>query len=118
MNSKAAQRKEEREAAERSIAAQAEIISLRRKAAAWGADEDQETISAFADRWEALANYFPCAVFYKGTSYKSVEHAFQAAKAGDDAAAAAEIRDAPTPEQAHALGRNATAQAAAHVVFN
>ena len=40
-----------------------------------------------------------------GVVYKSVEHAFQAAKANSDEAAATAIRDAPTPRQAHELGR-------------
>ena len=52
----AAARAEERAAAERSISLQAEVISLKRKAAAWGANEDEETISALTGRWEVLSN--------------------------------------------------------------
>ena len=105
MTSKASQRAEERATAERSIAVQAEVIALKRKAAEWGAQEDLETISSLTGRWEALANFFSCSVVHKSITYKSVEHAFQAAKADDDAKAAAAIRSAPTAEQAHALGR-------------
>ena len=94
-----------RQDAERLIAVQAEVIALKRKAAAWGANEDEETISAFIGRWEALANWFQSAVFYEGERYPSVEHAFQAAKAGADAVAAKAIREAATPKLAHELGR-------------
>ena len=76
---KAAERAAERAAAERSIQLQAEVISLKRKATAWGMDEDEQNISAFVGRWEELSNYFPATVLFKGVSYKSVEHAFQAA---------------------------------------
>jgi hypothetical protein len=95
----------QRQDAERLIAVQAEVIALKRKAAAWGANEDEETISAFIGRWEALANWFQSAVFYEGERYPSVEHAFQAAKAGADAVAAKAIREAATPKLAHELGR-------------
>ena len=44
--------RQEREAAERAINVQAEVIALRRKAAAWGANEDEETITALTGRWE------------------------------------------------------------------
>ena len=96
---------EERQAAERQISLQADVIALKRKASEWGAHEDRETISSLTGRWEALSNWFPCSVVMGGVAYKSVEHAFQAAKAGDDAAAATAIRSAATPAQAHALGR-------------
>ena len=102
---KADERREERANAERNINIQAEVIALKKKAAEWGAHEDLETISSLAGRWEALANWFPCNVVAGGVTYKSVEHAFQAAKAGADAAAAEAIRSAPTPAQAHALGQ-------------
>ena len=100
----AAARQEERRLAESSIAVQAEVISLRRKAAAWGASEDEETISAFVGRWEALSNWFPCLVHHQGVPYRSIEHAFQAAKAGQDAVAAEAIREAASPKLAHELG--------------
>ena len=102
---KATARREEREAAERSISVQAEVIALKRKAAGWGASEDQETIGSLTGRWEALCNWFTATVYHKGKSYPSVEHAFQAAKAGDDSVAAEAIRVARTPKEAHALGR-------------
>ena len=97
----------QRQDAERAIAVQAEVISLRRKAASWGANEDEESISAFVGRWEALANWFPCTVMHDGVQYASVEHAFQAAKAGSENAEAAKaIREAANPKLAHELGRN------------
>ena len=105
MTSLSARRQQERQDAERSINLQAEVISLRRKAAEWGADEDEETISSLAGRWEALSNWFPASVVMDGVSYPSVEHAFQAAKAGDDAEAAKAIRIAPNAQAAHELGR-------------
>ncbi|EOD32327.1 hypothetical protein EMIHUDRAFT_231090 [Emiliania huxleyi CCMP1516] len=103
--SRASKRKDARDAAERSISVEAELIALRRKAAAWGASEEQESITDFTGRWEALANWFPAAVVHRGVRYASVEHAFQAAKAGADADAARAIREAKTPQAAHALGQ-------------
>ena len=43
------------------------LIALRRKAAAWGANEDEESISGFSGRWEALNNWFPAKVFVGDT---------------------------------------------------
>ena len=94
-----------RQAAEHSINVQAEVISLRRKAASWGASEGEETISSFTGRWEALGNFFPCTVVLDAVQYGSVEHAFQAAKAGADAEAAKHIREARSANEAHDLGR-------------
>ena len=54
-----AQRAEERAAAERVISAQAEVISLKRKAREWGAHEDLETIASLGGRWEALSKCVP-----------------------------------------------------------
>jgi len=102
---KMAARLEERSAAERSINQEAQLIALRRKAAAWGANEDEESITGFAGRWEALSNWFPATVVHGGKQYPSVEHAFQAAKASAELERAEEIRKAPTPKEAHALGQ-------------
>lgn len=96
---------EERAEAERSINAEAEMLALRRKAAAWGASEDQESVTSLTGRWEGLSNWFPAAVVHRGVRYKSVEHAFQAAKASDNPAARKAIRAAPGADAAHALGR-------------
>ena len=103
--SRRAEAAEERATINRSIELQAEVIALKRKAAAWGANEDEESISELTGRWECLANWFPAAVVHGGFKCKSVEHAFQAAKAGGDADAAKAIRDAPTCKQAHDLGQ-------------
>lgn len=59
------------------------MIALKRKAASWGANESEESISSLSGRWEALANWFSAGVMRSGILYPSVEHAFQAAKASD-----------------------------------
>ena len=82
--------------AERSINSEAELISLRRRAATWGANESEESITSLEGRWEALGNWFPAAVVYKGVQYASVEHGFQSAKA---AAEPEEVREAIRKEQ-------------------
>ena len=106
MQRKADERRRERDAATSSINAEVQLIALRRKAAAWGANEDEESITEFTGRWEALSNYFPATVVWRGVSHRSVEHAFQAAKAeGAPDGAAAAIRAAPTAAEAHALGQ-------------
>ena len=66
------------------LANNTKVIALKRKATEWGAQEGAETISSLTGRWEALCNWFPCNVMVRGVPYKSIEHAFQAAKAGDD----------------------------------
>jgi ribA/ribD-fused uncharacterized protein len=40
-------------------------------------------INKFDGKYAFLSNYYPCAVFYEGIAYPSVEHAFQAAKTLD-----------------------------------
>lgn len=40
-------------------------------------------INKFDGKYAFLSNYHPCAVFYEGIEYPSVEHAFQAAKTLD-----------------------------------
>lgn len=103
--SRSQKRADERDDAERAINAEAEMLALRRKAAAWGAHEDQESITSFTGRWEALSNWFPAPVMHRGVRYASVEHAFQAIKASDDASVAEAIRTAPTAAAAHTLGQ-------------
>ena len=68
------------------------MIALRRKAEAWGANEDQESITSLSGRWEALSNWFPAQVVLKGVQYPSVEHAFQCAKAAGNQEAVDAIR--------------------------
>ena len=84
---------------------QAEFISLVPRRAAQPTDGNEAIIGSLYGRWEGLSNWFPSKVVHKGNTYKSVEHAFQAAKAGAALGAAAAIRDAPTPKEAHALGQ-------------
>jgi ribA/ribD-fused uncharacterized protein len=103
--SRSQKRADERDDAERLINAEAEMLALRRKASAWGAREDQESITSFTGRWEALSNWFPAPVMHQGVRYASVEHAFQAVKASNDVSAAVAIRTAPTAAAAHALGQ-------------
>ena len=103
--SKMQQRQEDRQEAEQSINAEAQLIALRRKAAAWGANEDEESITGFTGRWEALSNWFPATVVWSGKQYPSVEHAFQAAKAAAEPEHAEAIRKAASPKEAHSLGQ-------------
>eukprot|EP00967_Tisochrysis_lutea_P082528 scaffold114259_cov31-Tisochrysis_lutea.AAC.1 len=103
--SRAQKRADEREHLERAIHVEAEMLALRRKAVAWGAREDQESITSLSGRWEALSNWFPAPVVYRGVRYPSVEHAYQALKASDDTTAAEAIRTTPTAAEAHALGQ-------------
>jgi ribA/ribD-fused uncharacterized protein len=63
------------------------------------------SISAFRGRWTKLSNYSSCVVFYGGHAYQSVEHAYQAQKAGDLATQKL-IRDQPTPATAKKLARS------------
>ena len=85
---------------------EAQLIALKRKAASWGANEDEESITGFqGGRWEALSNWFPATVVWSGKQYPSVEHAFQAAKAAAEPERAEEISKVPTPKEAHALGQ-------------
>ncbi|KAL1522112.1 hypothetical protein AB1Y20_021754 [Prymnesium parvum] len=97
------QRDEARSEAERSINYEAQVIALKRKAASWGANETEESITSLSGRWEALANWFGAKVMRDGVMYASAEHAFQAAKAAEPEKAE-EIRKAKSPSEAHALG--------------
>lgn len=40
-------------------------------------------VSSFDGNYEFLSNFFPCPVFFEGTTYTSLEHAYQAAKTTD-----------------------------------
>ena len=98
-------RMEDRQEAEASINMEAQMIALKRKAASWGANEDEESITGFSGRWEALSNWFPATVVWSGKQYPSVEHAFQAAKAEAEPEQAEAIRKAASPKEANALGQ-------------
>ena len=102
------EREDAREDAMRSINAEAEIIALKRKAASWGVNENEESISGFSGRWEALSNWFAATVMWRGEFYPSVEHGYQAAKAAAGGAqpdTVDAIRKAGSPKEAHALGQ-------------
>jgi ribA/ribD-fused uncharacterized protein len=61
-------------------------------------------IAGFFDEYGWLSNFHVEDVTCNGITFKSVEHAFQAAKTTDETRAE-EIRDAETPKQAKKLGR-------------
>ena len=62
-------------------------------------------INKFDGKYAFLSNYYPCAVFYEGIAYPSVEHAFQAAKTLD-MTQRYEIANMKTPGAAKRAGRN------------
>lgn len=78
-----------------------------------------DKIVLFKDDKGFLSNFYPCFIVYEGVQYSSVEHAFQAAKAGiDDKLTYYDlrgnaitkltrevIREAVTPGKAKRLGR-------------
>lgn len=61
-------------------------------------------ISSFTGRYRFLSNFWPVEIFLDGDKYKSVEHAYQAAKTLDDIERF-NIRQAPTASEAKKLGR-------------
>lgn len=63
------------------------------------------TISDFRSKHAFLSNGYTCNILYENQIFPSVEHAFQAAKT-DDLSLREEIRTAPDPNAAKALGRN------------
>lgn len=68
------------------------------------------TISSFAGPHRFLSNFWPVAVVYDGKSYRSVEHAYQAAKTVIPHERAA-IQRALTPGDAKRLGKRVTMRA-------
>lgn len=62
-------------------------------------------IESFSGPYAWLSNFHASPVEYEGESYRTIEHAFQAAKTFD-AAERRSIRDAPTPGDAKRLGRS------------
>jgi len=63
-----------------------------------------QVIDSFDDQWGWLSNFYPCHVIYCGMEFRSVEHAYQAAKCltTDDMR---RIQAASTPGKAKRLGR-------------
>jgi ribA/ribD-fused uncharacterized protein len=61
-------------------------------------------IDRFVDEYRFLSNFFPSTIDYNGKRWKTVEHAYQAAKTLDESEKKA-IHAAPTPGQAKKLGR-------------
>jgi len=37
-------------------------------------------INSFEDKYKFLSNFYPCRIYYKGVSFPSIEHAYQASK--------------------------------------
>lgn len=64
-------------------------------------------IDKFTGEYRFLSNFFTCLVSFGGESYRSVEHAYQAAKTLD-AFERADIRRIPTPGKAKRAGRKVT----------
>ena len=63
-----------------------------------------EVINSFRGEYWFLSNFCPCAIEWDNLRYRSVEHAFQAAKTFDNDRRE-EIRAARTPGEAKRLGR-------------
>lgn len=61
-------------------------------------------ISSFTGKYSFLSNFHPVQVRYEGLTYKTAEHAFQAAKTLDPKLRR-QIRGMSTPGQAKSLGR-------------
>lgn len=63
-------------------------------------------IESFTGQYRFLSNFYPCPVEFEGISYRTVEHAFQAAKT-HDLLYRTFIENAETPAKAKRLGRKA-----------
>lgn len=61
-------------------------------------------ITEFRGRWTRLSNFAPCAVWFDGHIYGSVEHAYQSGKTLDDDERQV-IRNLATPNQAKKAGQ-------------
>jgi ribA/ribD-fused uncharacterized protein len=64
-------------------------------------------VASFEGPFAFLSNFYPSPIVYEGQRYQTVEHAFQAAKSTDPAERE-NIRNAPTPGKAKAMGRRVT----------
>lgn len=67
--------------------------------------EERAVIDSFSKEFGFLSNFYECTFYYEGKKQKSVEHAYQAAKANDPTAKEA-IREAATPSLAKKLGKS------------
>lgn len=67
----------------------------------------ENEVSFFRGAYRFLSNFHTATVEFEGQTYRSVEHAFQAAKTSDPKERK-RIREADTPGLAKALGRRAT----------
>jgi ribA/ribD-fused uncharacterized protein len=72
-------------------------------------DETGPAITTFDGdpRYEFLSNFHPCPVELDGVEYRTVEHAYQAAKTLDRAERE-HVRSAPTPAEAKERGQHLT----------
>jgi ribA/ribD-fused uncharacterized protein len=61
-------------------------------------------ITAFAGEYRFLSNFYPAAVDLDGSTYPTVEHAYQAAKSLEPSTQA-KVKRAPRPGDAKRLGR-------------
>lgn len=61
-------------------------------------------IQQFSGRFRFLSNFYPCWIRYKGITYPSLEHAYQAAKTSKHSDKIA-IRNCATPGQTKCLSR-------------
>lgn len=66
---------------------------------------NEKPIDSFTGKHRFLSNFYPARITYRGDTYSSVEHAYQAAKT-DDFEARTKIRDAKTAGIAKRLGRH------------
>ena len=64
----------------------------------------RRVITQFRGAWSFLSNFHPAVLTWEGITYPTSEHAFNAGKTLDQATRR-EIADAPTPQQAKAMGR-------------
>ena len=65
------------------------------------------SIDEFQGEYRFLSNFYPCAVMYDGYLYRSVEHAYQAAKTFDEQQRL-KIRKLSKPGEAKRAGRRIT----------
>lgn len=66
-----------------------------------------KAITRFSGSRAVLSNFYPSPVYFDGVLYPTVEHAYQATKTMNPAERC-QVRDAPTPGRAKALGRRVT----------
>lgn len=64
-------------------------------------------ITSFQDKYRFLSNFYPMVVYLNGVPYRTVEHAYQAAKTMVASERDA-IRRCSTPRQAKRMGRKVT----------